>query len=340
MRDKQFLFRQLALMVRSGHRLRNALETASGMVNRERLRLALLRMIDRIDGGESFAAALRAEGRLFPRQVPALVAAGERSGTLDRILDEIAVSMERAQELRNTVLRALIMPAITLLVAFGVLGFVVFWLVPILSGFLARQGGDIHWTMQILVSLAEFGTDHGKLVAALTGGLVFVLLVVYTIPSGRLALDRALLSTPLFGRTIVLFEMARLGGLGVLLVRAGLRQVETLRVLSDVTQNHAMRAAYLNAAERLLDGQTMADALDTPVIDRLARQMIHVGETSGGLDEVLSNIGRYYADEVETRIRVLIGSLVPAVTILVGVVVGVIYLSVILTVLGAYTSVR
>jgi len=339
-RDKQFLFRQLALMIRSGHRLRNALEIASAMVGRERLRQALLRMIGRIDGGDSFAASLRAEGRLFPRQVPALVAAGERSGTLDRILAEIAVSMERAQELRNTVLRALVMPAITLLVAFGVLGFVVFWLVPILSDFLARNGSDIHWTMQILVSIAEFGTDRGKLMATLSGATVFALLVAYSFPPGRLALDRALLSVPLFGRSIVLFEMARFGSLGVLLVRAGLRQVETLRVLADVTQNHAMRAAYLRAAEGLLDGQTMAEALDTPVVDPLARRMVHVGETSGGLDEVLDNIGRYYADEVETRIRLLIGSLVPAITILVGVVVGVIYLSVILTVLGAYTSVR
>lgn len=338
--DKQFFFRQLALMVKSGHRLRNALETVGELVFKRSLSAAIRRMIGRIDKGQSFASALEAEGRMFPRHVSALVAAGEKSGTLDQILDEVAGSMERLQALQNTVMRAVVMPVITLFVAFFVLGFVVLWLVPILVPFLISNGGEIHWTMQSLISVTDFMTAYGKLLAMLTGLAIFALMLAYTTVRGRLVLDRAMILMPIFGRTIVLFEMSRLGGIGMLLIRSGLRQVEALRVLADVTQNRAYRAQYNAAAEHLLSGQSMSEALNVPIFDRLARHMIRVGEASGGLEEVLDRLGVYFSDEVETRIRMLIGTMVPAITILVGLVVAIIYLSVILTVLGAYNSVR
>lgn len=80
--------------------------------------------------------------------------------------------------------------------------------------------------------------------------------------------------------------------------------------------------------------------LNTPIFDTLARHMVGVGETSGSLDEVLDNIGTYFTDEVETRIQVLLSTMVSAITVLIGAVVAIINITVILTVLGAVNSVR
>lgn len=339
-RDKQFTFRQLALMVKSGHRLRAALEMLENITSKHALRASIRRMIEGIDRGESFAEALRAEHNIFPRFVPALVEAGERSGTLDQILDEVARSMERARMLRNTLVRALVMPCITLLVAFAVLGFVVVWLVPKLSDFLLRTGGEMHWTMGMLVSANELIIYNYKTAAIGIGIILFVLMAASTTQKGKLILDRVWLSAPIFGRSAVLFEMAQFGGIGTLLIHSGLRQVEALRILAKVTKNFAMRDLFDGAADRLLEGQKMSDALNTPIFDKLARHMVGVGETSGSLDEVLDNIGTYFTDEVETRIQVLFSTMVPAITIVIGVVVAIIYITVILTVLGAVNSVR
>lgn len=339
-KDKQFLFRQLALLVKSGHRLRASLEMVEGFASKLALQKSLRRMIDRIDAGGTFAEAIRAEGRIYPGFVPALIAAGERSGTLDKILEEVALSMERARILRNTLLRALLMPSITLIVAFGVLAFIVIWLVPILSDFLVRVGGTIHWTMQILVDINEFFYFNGKFIVAIFGAIVLILMGVATTKKGKLALDRAWFALPLFGRTSVMYEMAQFGGVGHLLIRSGLRQVETLRVLGEVSQNTAMRDHYERAADHLLEGQRMSDALKSPIFDNMARHMVGIGENSGSLDEVLDHMGTYFSNEVETRIQVIFSTLVPVLTILVGVVVAVIYISVILTIFGAVNSVR
>lgn len=339
-RDKQFMFRQLALMVKSGHRLRAALELLESISTKRALSVALQRIISRIDRGESFAEALRSEGKLFPRYVPALIAAGERSGTLDRVLEQVASSMERARELKNTLTRALLMPSITMIVAFAVLGFVVLWLVPKLTTFLVRGGGEIHWSMQMLVDSNEFFLDYGMIMLVVLGATAFALAAAYTTLKGRQVLDLVWMYLPIFGRTTILFEMSRFGSVGMLLIRSGLRQVEALRVLAEVTQNQALRDMYNSAADQLLEGKSMTEALDSPIFDTMARHMVGVGESSGSLDEVLDHIGKYYTDEVETRIQVIFSTLVPALTIAVGGVVAIIYLSVILTILGAVNSIR
>ncbi|MEM1277489.1 MAG: type II secretion system F family protein [Pseudomonadota bacterium] len=339
-RDKQFFFRQMALMIQSGHRVRQALEMSAELVEREGLSRAIRRMVGRIDQGKSFSEAIRAEGRRFPAFVSALIGAGEKSGTLDHVLGEIATSLEQATELRNALLRALVLPSITLVVAFLVLGFIVLWLVPILTDFIGRQGGDIHWTMQILVNFTEFIFDYGPAITIGLGAATFLILAAYTQDEGRRFVDRVVLSLPIFGLTLRLYEMSRLGGIGTLLLTSGLRQVETLKVLSDVTQNYAYRARYLSAADDVLTGERVSDSLKGGIFPDLVRHMISVGELSGNLDEVFSRIGVFYADEVATRVRVLLSTLVPAMTIAVGVIVGIIYISVILTILGAYNSVR
>ncbi|MEM6934807.1 MAG: type II secretion system F family protein, partial [Pseudomonadota bacterium] len=339
-RDKQFFFRQMALMIQSGHRVRQALEISADLVEREGLSRAIRRMVERIDQGQSFSDALRGEGRRFPAYVAALVSAGEKSGTLDQILGEIATSMEQATELRNSLLRAMVLPTITLVVAFLVLSGIVFGLVPILSDFITRQGGDIHWTMQILVNITEFLYIYGAYIVGGIGIASFVTLAAYTTDEGKLVVDRALLSLPIFGRTIRLYEMSRLGGVGMLLLRSGLRQFDMLKVLSEVTQNNAYRSRYLAAADDVLTGERVSASLKSGIFPDLVRHMISVGEVSGSLDDVLARIGVFYADEVATRVRIILSTLVPAMTIVVGVIVGIIYISVILTILGAYNSVR
>lgn len=339
-RDKQFLFRQMALMIDSGHRVRKALDTCSDLVERDGLARSINRMVDSIDRGLSFSDALRAEGKLFPAFVPALIQAGERSGTLAEVLNKIAVSLERTTELRNTVVRAMVLPLITLVVALLVLTGIQLWLVPRLSEFLSRNGTDIHWTMQILIDLTEFMLDYGLWISGGLAVFAFALLAAYTTEKGRLFLDRVILSIPLFGPTIRLGEMSRLGGVGTLLVQAGLRPVDTLKVMADVTQNHAYRKRYLDAADDVLTGHRISTSLGTGIVPKLVTHMVSVSELSGGLDEVLDRIGKFYADEVETRISVLINTLVPAMTIFVAIVVGVIYLSLMLTVIGAYNSIR
>lgn len=339
-RDKQFFFRQLALMIQSGHRVRRALDSSAGLVEREGLARSIRRMVDSIDRGLSFSDAVKAEGRRFPAFVPALIQAGERSGTLSQVLDEIAVSLERAADLRNTLLRAMIMPSITLVAALLVLAGIIFGLVPILADFISRQGGDLHWTMQILVDITDFMLDYGTWIAGTIAGATFAALAVYTSDHGKVIMDRIMLSVPIFGQTMRLAEMSRFGGIGTLLVQSGLRPVETLKVLSDVTQNHAYRKRYLEAADSVLTGQKVSTALGGGIVPKLVVHMIAISELTGSLDVVLARIGTFYQNEVTTRISVTLNTLVPAVTIIVGVIVGVIYLSLLLTILGAYNSVR
>ncbi|MEM9147254.1 MAG: type II secretion system F family protein [Pseudomonadota bacterium] len=337
---KLFFLRQIALMVRSGHRIVQALEISAELVERDALSNAIRRMTRRIEGGAPFSEAIGQEGRLFPPIVSALIYAGEQSGTLDRALERTAEAMEQAVSLRKRLIAALTYPLIVLIVAcfviYGLLGF----FVPRLTAFLESNRSDIHWSMQMLIDFTDWMGAYGLWILGGIGGFVFLVLLISTQPRGRLAVDRALIALPLFGRTLLLGEASRFGTIGAVLLQSGLRQVEVLRILARATENHAYKQLYQGAADRILGGSRMAEALHSPLMPKLANHMISVGEETGILDEVMEKTGRFYEESLRARVDQLIAMLVPAVTITLGVLVLIIYFSMFSTILNAVNSVR
>ena len=339
-RDKLFFFRQLALMVRSGHRVLEALEIASRLVEREALAQAIRRITRAVEAGAPLSDALGRESRLFPDSIAALIAAGEQAGALDVALERAATALERAHSLRKRLTTAMAYPMVVLVVAsFVVYGLLAFF-VPRLTAFLDANRADVHWTMQGLIDFTDWMGAYGLYILGGLGAAVFAILAVSTQPKGRIAVDRALLFTPLLGLTMRLAEMARLGEMGAMLLSSGLSQVEMLRVLGRATGNHAMKELYGAAADRLLSGERLSAALEDRAVPELARHMVSVGEETGVLDDVLEKTGGFYREALENRIQVLISMLIPAVTITLGGLVLVIYISMFSTILNAVNSIR
>ncbi|MEM6974339.1 MAG: type II secretion system F family protein [Pseudomonadota bacterium] len=337
---KLFFLRQIALLVRSGHRVVQALEVSADLVEREALARAIRRMIRNIEGGKAFSDAIGQEGRMFPPIVSALIYAGEQSGTLDLALERTAEALEEAVSLRKRLIAALTYPAIVLIVAcFVVYGLLAFF-VPRLTAFLEANRSDIHWSMQTLIDVTDWFGAYGAYILGGVGGAVFAVLLIATQPKGRLAVDRALITTPLFGRTLMLGEVARFSSIGAVLLKSGLRQVEVLRILARATDNHAYKRLYLDGADRILGGSSMSKALSSPIMPDLALHMISVGQETGILDEVLEKTGHFFAETLQARIQQLIAMLVPAVTIFLGALVLIIYFSMFSTILNAVNSVR
>lgn len=339
-RDKLFFFRQLALMVRSGHRILEALAISARLVEREGLARAIRRMAGAIEGGASFSGALAEEKRLFPDSIAALIAAGEQAGALDVALERAATALERSHTLRRRLTTAMAYPAVVLvtacLVVYGLMAF----FVPRLTSFLEANRSDVHWTMQGLIDFTDWMEAYGLWLLGGTGAIAFGIAALSTQAWGLMLIHRALLFAPLTGLTIRLAETARLGELGAMLLSSGLSQVETLRVLARATGNVAMRKLYLDASDRLLSGERLSRGLEDRAVPELARHMIAVGEESGVLDDTLEKTGLFYREALENRIATLISFLIPAVTITLGGLVLVIYISMFSTILNAVNSVR
>jgi type IV pilus assembly protein PilC len=324
-RDVIFFLRQLALMLRAGLTLLQALDVSRENCPKPGLARAIGRMRESVERGRALSDALASEPRYFPQVAWRLIASAEASGDLDATLDRVSLHIERTLELRSTLLASLAYPAILVLVSVGVSVFLVTKVIPTFAKFLAKRGVALPWSTRTLLDVSAFFQAHGPSIAigALLALLAFVLLV--SRPRGRRVVDRLLLEIPVVGGAITAAVMAQFGLTFSMLLRGGVTLLESLRLLSKTVLNTAVAATLDRAAEDVLRGQDLASSLDDPTVPLLMTQVVAVGERTGALDHVLDEIGRYYDAELTARVRQLTALFEPCVIAVVGGLVGFVY---------------
>lgn len=312
--------RQLALLLRAGVSLAAALEAPAlarpaGWSEGDVRTLARARLA--ITQGAGFAEALA-------QHVPALdpfalrtLAAAELTGSLDRALERIALRTERRDTLRRTVQRALLYPAIVVIVAVGAVVALLVFVIPVFAGIFAEFGEALPLPTRAVIALSDWTMGVAPFaVPAAGGGALLVAGALRRSPRARRRLDAAALSLPLVGAIVragaVADAMETLAGL----VSGGIPLFEALPVAAQTSGNGRIADALVGARRRIADGSALAEALGRdPVVPPLAVQMIAVGEQSGALDTVLDSVARIFRDEADRRTATLLALLEPAIVL-------------------------
>ncbi len=324
--DRVQCYRQMRLMLRAGYTVRDALTTAAALAHRSALADALRRCAQRIVDGASLSAAMAAEGTRFPSLTARLIQAGEHSGELDQVFERLADDTERRMEVRRQLLAALLYPTVVTLAAAAVVGFLVLHVVPRFAMFLTGRGRALPWAARTLMDIADWFARFGApLLLALLMTVALLLVLRLLLPRVRLAADRLMLRLPLFGGTLAAAGMAQSAWALGLLIRSRLTVLESLRACASMTNNRAYEHAFGNAAQAVLAGRSLERALDDHSLPLLFRQMVAVGEKSGALDEVMEQLGQFYQKDLEARVKLLSGAIEPALTLVIGGVVGFVY---------------
>lgn len=324
-KDLVMVFRQLALMLRAGHTLYEALETTAQIANKRSIKRLFLHVADAIQRGQGFAQSVKTAGRPFTPLMGELIATGERSGELDLVLERIAADIERAGDLKRQLVAALMYPSIVVLMAVGVILFLVLSVVPRFAVFLSSRGKDVPWAAQTLMDITSWLMVHGPY---LGGGIVLgvaALLLAYRIPAPRMRIDQLLLMTPIIGGSLTFAGMAQACWTLSLLLQSGLTLLDSLAVTANTLNNRAQRAAIHHASECVLSGQSLAQGLQSAVLPKLLRHMAAVGEKTGEVDQVMLSLGEYYRRELDARIKLMTSLIEPVLIVFVGGIVGFVY---------------
>ena len=327
--------KQIAVMLRSGLTLLAAIETLIEQPPSRAARRLFVRIRDRIEAGSSFADALK-EHSVFPKGVIAMINLGEESGNLDAVIQRSAVTMESQRRNRNAMLTALFYPAFTFLFAIAISIYMVVAVIPPMKQALEALGRRLPALTQSLLDVTDFIVRWGPLF----GVLVFVVIATFTVlwmwPPGRLAIDRAQLRLPLIGLIVNTGGTALFARSMATLLASGITLVEALRILSTIHSNRYLAAVVETSRNRLLEGATLAGSLQrgrayTPMMIR----MIGVGEASGNLEETLTNVADFHDERLQALIRQLSAMLEPAIVLLVGGLVGYVYIAFFVGLYGA-----
>jgi type IV pilus assembly protein PilC len=333
--------RQLALLLESGTDIVTSLELLQSQVTNRTLQIVLGDVASDIRGGSSLSAALGKHPRAFPELYSRTLAAGEQAGNLEIVLRQMADYIERSATTEKKVKNALTYPVIVVIVAFIVISVLVTFVLPAFTGLYSTLGADLPATTQLLISISDWLIDYGVFLLLGIVALAIVGYLYVRTPAGKYQLDKLLLTMPVLGRINLLSELARCCRTISLLFRVGLPLPEVMSQAIHGTNNKVIAKALTEVQQELIRGE----GLSKPMAKRdiflpLMVQMVGVGEETGHLDTTLSTVAQTYEIEADDRTSSAVGLIQPIITVVIGVVIAFIAISMVSAMYSIYGQVN
>ncbi len=340
-RDKINMVFHLEQLTASGVPIIEGLIDLRDSVNDQHFKDVLGGVVEAIEGGATFSEALAIFPHEFDEVFVALIAVGEESGELPKVLREMGETMRRNDELLAQAKRTMTYPGIVATIIILVAAFLMIYLVPRIIPFVAELGGELPFHTIALIATSDFIITYWWLIlTAPIAFFSFVNLAARTRPELRYAIDGMLLRIPLFGPLGLKIRLARFSTYMALLYGAGVTVIRSLEICEDLIDNTYLRKALAEARQSIVDGVGLSDSFArTQIFPPLIVRMIKVGESTGNLDDAMLNVSYFYDREVNETIEAIEPAISPALTVVMGSLLGWIMLSVLGPVWAAATGI-
>lgn len=318
---------QIALMLESGLGILQALNTASEQTNSTTLKAVLQQVSEDIQEGESVSEAMQ-KHKCFPRIAVQLARVGETTGSLDVVLKRAAEQMAAKRENVSAVRTAVAYPAFVALAAIAVAGYLVVFVIPELEKFLTSIGRTLPGITQSLMDFSFWIRTNGITLALLMVFALVAAVLTYRVPKARAVIDRWLLRIPVLGKVLRLAGTVTFASsLGVML-RSGITVLEALRTVENLHGNTHLASRVAAARETVIEGGALAPPLtEKHAFMPMLSNMVAVGENTGQLDEVLARSTQFHEARLKAAIKKLSALIEPLTIIVVGGIVGYVYLA-------------
>jgi general secretion pathway protein F len=331
----------LALLLKAGARLEEALELLSEDNDVGGLRLSVARIRSGVLSGESFADALSQHPNLFPPIYVALVRVGESSGMLAHILEALARERGRAESLRRKLGDALRYPAFVLFGATCVLVFFLMFVLPKFASVLRDFGATVDPVATFFFRLSDLMVAHQDILGVAAAVLLAGSMLLLRHPRSRARIITSTRRLP-FMRTVATFYQTAMfcRNLDILLV-AAVPLTTTLRILADMMQTMGDRAVWSRVVERVRHGGKLSEAVsETGLLPAMAVRMLRLGEETGELPVLAGRVAEFYETKLQRSLDRLVGLVGPVAIVAISIVVGGLIISVMTSLLSVNELVR
>lgn len=317
--------RQFATMVDSGLSVVRALGILAGQVENKELAKVLGEVRLDVERGSSLSAACARHPKVFSPLFVTMVQAGEAGGTLDKVLMELATTMEKQAALMRTVKSAMMYPAIVMSVMVLIFLALLIFIVPVFKNLFKSLNAKLPAPTLLILKISSIIMSPFCLVLIimLVAGIVAFKKWIKT-ETGRAKWDAFKLRPPIFGPLLHKVSLARFTSTFSSLVQSGVPILEALDIVTETSGNVVVGRVLQEAKAGVREGRSLADSLrnNEEVIPPLVTQMIEVGEQTGALDAMLAKVAEFYDGEVEATVGNLTSLLEPVLTVVMGAGVG------------------
>jgi type IV pilus assembly protein PilC len=327
-KDIVIFTRQFATMIDAGLPLVQCLEILSAQCENPILGKAVGEVRADVEGGSTYADALRKHPKVFDDLYVNMVAAGEAGGILDTILNRLAKHIEKSMKLKKQVKSAMVYPATIMGVATIVIVVLLVFVIPIFAKMFTDFGGTLPALTQFVIDISYFMKNNILKIAGAIGLAAYGFKRYYQTPNGRKTVDKLALKLPVLGDLIRKSAVAKFTRTLGTLIASGVPILEGLGIVAKTAGNKIIEQALMNARQSISEGKTISDPLGKEkVFPPMVVQMIAVGETTGALDAMLGKIADFYDDEVDAAVSALTSLLEPMLMVFLGVTIGTIVIA-------------
>lgn len=310
--QQALITRQMATLIRSGLPVEEALSSVAKQHNKEHVVHIILGVRSKVMEGYSLAASLADYPKAFNQMYCATVAAGEKSGHLEQVLEQLAEYLETRSDAGRTVTQSLIYPAFIMVFSLVIIVLMMTYVVPRMVEVFSRNEQALPILTRIMIAVSDFLRDWLWLVALLITIAVVIFIRALKNPKFRMRVHTRLAKMPIMGTLVCTSDSTRLASTLGILARSGVPLVEAMAISSQVITNLAIREAVLEATRRVREGGSLSHALGkSDYFPAMMVQMIASGESSGELDRMLTRGAEYQEKELAGVVDTVVSLLGP-----------------------------
>ena len=335
-RELMIFTRQLATLIDAGLPLLQSLNVLAKQEPNDNLRATVIALGEAVQGGSTFSDALATYPRMFNRLFVNMVKAGEIGGVLEVVLKRLAEYQEKANKLRGKIVSAMIYPMIILVIAVGILTFLMLVIVPKFKEMFEGQNMELPGFSEFVFNLSD-NCMAMDLIPFLPNAVVGIIVVVGLIiglsfwrrtPKGGRVVDAFMLKIPKLGHLNQVNAVARFSRTFGTLVTSGVPILQALNITRDTAGNIIVSDAVTKIHDAVREGESIVTPMTTsPIFPPMVISMVDVGEETGQLPDMLMRVADVYDEEVDNSVTALTAMLEPLMIVFLAVVVGSIVLA-------------
>lgn len=327
--------RQLATLLGAGLPLLRSLRTIRDQ-QKGPPRQVLDGLASDVEQGALLSQAMDKYPKSFPKIYTAMVRAGETSGALDTVLNRLAEFAESDLKLRGKIKSAMAYPTIIIIVAVGIVSFIMISIVPVFVDMFADfEAGELPGPTQALIFLSSFMTERLWLGILILVGLIVIYRILTRIDATKYYVDLVKIKLPVFGPVVYKTIIARFSRTLATLITSGVPILTSFEIVEGTVGNLVMSRAIKSVREAVREGAGISNPMNKArVFPAILTNMVNVGEETGALDTMLDKVAETYEDEVDRAVEALTSMIEPILIVFMGVVVGFIVISLFIPLIG------
>lgn len=338
-RDLSVFCRQFSSIIKAGVNVINALSMMSEQTENKKLKAAIRNVQSNVEKGETLSSAMRSEGDIFPSLLISMVAAGEASGSLETAIERMAIQFEKDAKISGMVKKAMIYPIILIVVMIGVVIAMMMFVIPNFMDMFEGLDAEMPFMTVMVINMSNFILDKWWLLILIVVGIVFAYKSYYKTDAGRHVIDRIKIKIPVFGVLTVKTACARFSRIMSTLLSAGMPMISAIEIAAGTMDNVLFKDALQKVRSGVALGMGFSQQIGvTRLFPAMLVHMVGIGEETGNIEDMLTNVANYYDEEVELATQSVTALMEPMIIIVMAVVVGALVLAIYQPMITLYST--